>query len=48
MKCNLKLLFEKNRSLEVFESKLCEISSAEGRDESRTIAQCLGFLNDNR
>nr|XP_027204337.1 uncharacterized protein LOC113798053 [Dermatophagoides pteronyssinus] len=36
------------KSLELFESLLCEISAAEDRDESRTIAQCLAVLNEHK
>ena len=46
-KINFALLFP-NRSLELFESQLCEISISEGRDESRTVAQCLAIMNERK
>ncbi|UXI16063.1 hypothetical protein NH340_JMT02006 [Sarcoptes scabiei] len=36
------------KSLELFEQQLCEISVADDRDESKTIAQCLAVINENR
>ncbi|KAI2807748.1 AT-rich interactive domain-containing protein 2 [Blomia tropicalis] len=36
------------KSLELFEPQLCEVSIAEGRDESRTVAQCLAVMNEKK
>lgn len=36
-----------HRILELYEPMLCEITTIDGRDESRTIAQMLATLNGN-
>ena len=47
-KVNFNLIIIFRRSLELFEPQLCEVSIAEGRDESRTVAQCLAVMNEKK